>query len=507
MVLTNHGFVFEGGHRRRSFRFRRPAVEKAIVRGGDDQRWRVIAAWAVWQRASLLDHIGDAEKNTLREVLLRTSREIESEGVLDARLEVAEVMLSVKADGAAVCAALEAQSLQQVSRVDSTAIVASDVATLTGEIRELRRGLSTPIASEARTEKDSSSWANIDDAASSVRRAVAFATRDARALLAELASVVVALRRGSQRDDATARLLALQAVLVHLPLAELLKIAEDRRALSYESNELTLFSATRYAELLKEIEDRAYSTLFTETYSLLRWKASRARLVLGDVEVFAAAARTAIAREMAHDALAISSCIGDAAAVSSPHGSVPDVLVARLEEVLVVTARVKTPASALRKMLRRKESTTSKNAVPSVRDLVGLRVVVHTPPFLDAKEDDAAAVYSIYRAVRRIWPELEGRFKDYVARPKKSGYQSLHTTVWLEECPMEVQMRTARMDSVAESGRASHALYSGMRRDSILAAELTEAPLNTRRLLPPPEESTSLQKPAPVEGEEDVMFR
>lgn len=471
--------LYQFSTRRQSARlvtmFAAAPVETSFAGRREEARLRVIVAWALWEEKSLLKHLSDEEKQVLLQVLQRASQGNGDVGLLEARLEVAEVMLTVQADGAAVCAAFEAaMSSREARRLEppqELAIVDTPVEALASEIRELRSGLSAAIAAEtvavieARNEAVLN-WQLIDEAAASVRRTVAFATRDARALVAELAAVVVALRRG-EADVGRARALALQAVHVHLPLGELLRLAEERRA-SREQ----LFIATRYADLLKEIEDRAYSRLFPETYALLRWKAARARALCKDVDAFALEARSAIARILALDGVAIASCLG------SREVAITDV-VHRLECVLLVTVRVKTAASAIRKMLRRKQSNLA-----AVRDLVGLRIVVDLPQDRDDL-DEIAALYAVHRAVSRLWPELQGRFKDYVRRPKASGYQSLHTTVWLEEMPMEVQVRTAKMHATAESGEASHALYSGTRRDASLAFELGEFPLHERRLLPP----------------------
>ena len=92
----------------------------------------------------------------------------------------------------------------------------------------------------------------------------------------------------------------------------------------------------------------------------------------------------------------------------------------RVERRLVVEARVKTAASALRKMLG---SANTK----AVRDVLGLRVVV-----LGARADEDAhhsSLYAVRDALHCLGNELKHRSKDYVQAPKPSGYRSLHSTL------------------------------------------------------------------------------
>jgi len=85
-----------------------------------------------------------------------------------------------------------------------------------------------------------------------------------------------------------------------------------------------------------------------------------------------------------------------------------------------------------------------------IYDLLALRVLVET----------VADCYTALGIVHGLWHPIPGTFDDYIASPRETGYQSLHTSVMcLGAKPIEVQIRTYEMHRVAEYGVAAHWRY------------------------------------------------
>ena len=115
--------------------------------------------------------------------------------------------------------------------------------------------------------------------------------------------------------------------------------------------------------------------------------------------------------------------------------------------------RTKTAYSIWKKMQKQK--------VPfeGVYDVFAMRFILDVP--LEKEHDYCWEVYS--RVTQEYKPDTK-RLRDWITNPKPNGYESLHTTVRNREgAYIEVQIRTARMDDMAENGHASHWSYKGIK--------------------------------------------
>ncbi len=115
------------------------------------------------------------------------------------------------------------------------------------------------------------------------------------------------------------------------------------------------------------------------------------------------------------------------------------------------------------KILGRTKSISSiwgkmqKQEVPfeEVFDIFAIRIIIDTPE--DREKADCWRAYSIVTDIYRPNPD---RLRDWISTPKANGYESLHTTVMSKSGKwVEVQIRTKRMDDVAEKGYAAHWKY------------------------------------------------
>lgn len=98
-------------------------------------------------------------------------------------------------------------------------------------------------------------------------------------------------------------------------------------------------------------------------------------------------------------------------------------------------------------------------------DLYAMRIILDIPggdsmPEEELRKIEKEECFKVYALITGLFRPQPTRFRDWITTPKNNGYESLHTTVmspigrWVE-----VQIRTTRMDQIAEKGMAAHFLY------------------------------------------------
>ena len=101
-----------------------------------------------------------------------------------------------------------------------------------------------------------------------------------------------------------------------------------------------------------------------------------------------------------------------------------------------------------------------KQRVPfeGVYDIFAIRIIIDCPP-----EVEKPQCWTVYSIVTDFYTPNPQRMRDWISIPKSNGYESLHTTVSADGRWVEVQIRTERMDAVAERGIAAHWRYKGVK--------------------------------------------
>ncbi|MEQ8705601.1 MAG: RelA/SpoT family protein [Phaeodactylibacter sp.] len=96
-----------------------------------------------------------------------------------------------------------------------------------------------------------------------------------------------------------------------------------------------------------------------------------------------------------------------------------------------------------------------------IYDLFAVRIIVEVPI-----EQERLICWQIYSIVTDVHTPIPERLKDWITTPKSNGYESLHTTVIGPKGRfVEVQIRSVRMDEIAERGFAAHWKYKGVSRN------------------------------------------
>ncbi len=122
-----------------------------------------------------------------------------------------------------------------------------------------------------------------------------------------------------------------------------------------------------------------------------------------------------------------------------------------------IKERVKTPYSIWNKM-QNKHVTFEE-----VYDILAVRIIF-TP---NKREEEINECFNIYVAISKIYKSHPDRLRDWLSHPKANGYQALHVTLMSKQGRwIEVQIRSDRMDEIAEQGFAAHWKYKdGMEKE------------------------------------------
>lgn len=88
-------------------------------------------------------------------------------------------------------------------------------------------------------------------------------------------------------------------------------------------------------------------------------------------------------------------------------------------------------------------------------DIFAIRIILNVP--VEIEKESCFAVYAI---ISSMYEQRKDRFRDWLTKPKSNGYEALHTTVMSKQGKwVEIQIRSKRMDAIAETGLAAHYKY------------------------------------------------
>lgn len=120
-----------------------------------------------------------------------------------------------------------------------------------------------------------------------------------------------------------------------------------------------------------------------------------------------------------------------------------------------IKARTKSIASILHKMKKQQVE------FEEVYDIFAIRIIIKA-----SVKKEKSECWQVYSAVSDLYRPNPGRLRDWITIPKTNGYESLHTTVMgLQKRWVEVQIRSKRMNKIAEQGFAAHWRYKGDKGD------------------------------------------
>jgi GTP diphosphokinase / guanosine-3',5'-bis(diphosphate) 3'-diphosphatase len=102
----------------------------------------------------------------------------------------------------------------------------------------------------------------------------------------------------------------------------------------------------------------------------------------------------------------------------------------------------------------------NKVAFEEIYDIFAIRIIIDVP-----NEKEKSFCWQIYSIITDVYKPIPERLKDWITTPKGNGYESLHSTVIGPKGKyVEVQIRTERMDEIAEKGFAAHWKYKGIKK-------------------------------------------
>jgi GTP pyrophosphokinase len=127
------------------------------------------------------------------------------------------------------------------------------------------------------------------------------------------------------------------------------------------------------------------------------------------------------------------------------------------EQIKCVTidGRLKSPHRIWKKLIKYQT-----NDIGKIMDILAFRIV----------SESVGDCYNMLGIIHKYYTPIFSKMKDYIALPKPNGYKSLHTTVLgMFNFPVEIQVRTQRMDQIANYGVAAHFAYSDANRSVVVS--------------------------------------
>ena len=107
-----------------------------------------------------------------------------------------------------------------------------------------------------------------------------------------------------------------------------------------------------------------------------------------------------------------------------------------------------------------------------IYDLFAIRIILDSTP-----ENEKMECWKVYSIVSDMYVPNPKRLRDWLSVPKSNGYESLHTTVMAPDGKwVEIQIRTERMDEIAERGVAAHWRYKGVKDSGAKMEECLQRP-------------------------------